>query len=205
MRVARAVVERKYIREVQRLRDQRTLLQERHIFLLEEPLFPSIDLLFVPMAPLLLATKGGPLPPGAPPDAKVMREVRALSARAFIARLSLDDYDLRAPSVAFLDPVSKAPLEYDKMLRAMEFEPTRGLHPVLLDKHPTTGLPFLCLRGIREYHEHPQHTGDPWLLYRGTMSAFSAVMSLWRAAIDLTAPLLDVEVNKIVWVGQTKA
>ena len=25
---------------------------------------------------------------------------------------------------------------------------------------------FFCLRGIKEYHEHPQHNGDSWLLYR---------------------------------------
>lgn len=25
---------------------------------------------------------------------------------------------------------------------------------------------FFCLRGIKEYHEHPQHNGDSWFLYR---------------------------------------
>lgn len=25
---------------------------------------------------------------------------------------------------------------------------------------------FFCLRGIKEYHEHPQHSGDSWFLYR---------------------------------------
>jgi len=29
-------------------------------------------------------------------------------------------------------------------------------------------IPFFCIRGIREYHNHPYHTGDAWLLYRGT-------------------------------------
>jgi hypothetical protein len=27
--------------------------------------------------------------------------------------------------------------------------------------------PMICLPGIREYHNHPAHTGDPWLLHRG--------------------------------------
>lgn len=27
-------------------------------------------------------------------------------------------------------------------------------------------IPFLCLAGVREYHEHPAHTGDPWELHR---------------------------------------
>lgn len=26
--------------------------------------------------------------------------------------------------------------------------------------------PFLCLAGVREYHEHPAHSGDSWLLHR---------------------------------------
>ena len=28
--------------------------------------------------------------------------------------------------------------------------------------------PFLCIAGVREYHEHPFHTNDPWLAHRGT-------------------------------------
>lgn len=28
-------------------------------------------------------------------------------------------------------------------------------------------IPFLCMRGVREYHRHPAHTGDAWLLHRG--------------------------------------
>ena len=28
-------------------------------------------------------------------------------------------------------------------------------------------LPFVCMRGVREYHRHPAHTGDAWLLHRG--------------------------------------
>ena len=32
---------------------------------------------------------------------------------------------------------------------------------------PPNDIPFLCIRGVREYHRHPAHTGDSWLLYRG--------------------------------------
>ena len=27
-------------------------------------------------------------------------------------------------------------------------------------------IPFLCLAGVREYHEHPAHSGDHWELHR---------------------------------------
>ena len=28
--------------------------------------------------------------------------------------------------------------------------------------------PFICLPGIREYHDNPAHSGDPWLMHRGS-------------------------------------
>jgi hypothetical protein len=28
--------------------------------------------------------------------------------------------------------------------------------------HPTTGKPFICMRGTREYHTHSSHIGDLW-------------------------------------------
>jgi hypothetical protein len=33
--------------------------------------------------------------------------------------------------------------------------------------HPSTGKPFICMRGFREYHTHPSHLGDLWDTYRG--------------------------------------
>ena len=27
-------------------------------------------------------------------------------------------------------------------------------------------VPFLCIAGVREYHEHPAHSGDHWLSHR---------------------------------------
>ena len=30
------------------------------------------------------------------------------------------------------------------------------------------GNPFLCVAGVREYHDHPFHTDNPWLAHRGT-------------------------------------
>jgi hypothetical protein len=75
-----------------------------------------------------------------------------------------------------------------------------------LDDHPFTHKPFLCLRGIREYHEHPQHSGDEWLLYRESMNMFSIVMSLWRVAVDLPRPMLLVQENgwQVQWMAQEK-
>ena len=36
----------------------------------------------------------------------------------------------------------------------------------LLQASGDDDIPFLCIAGVREYHEHPAHTGDPWELHR---------------------------------------
>jgi Predicted metal binding domain len=208
-RIDPEVCRRKYARELTKLHDQRDDLQARGIFVVGEPTYPSIDLLFVPRIPLKVAVAtmaSGPivLPPGA--VAMTVAELPSLAAKAFRARFDLTDYDLRAPSLMFLDHWTGRPLEYNTMFRALEFEKYRQAHLVLLDDHPTFHRPFLCLRGIREYHEHPQHSGDEWLLYRTEMSLFSAVMSLWRAAIDIVAPILIPQPNglQVNWNAEAK-
>lgn len=133
--------------------------------------------------------------------------VPSLAAQAFKARFDLTDYDLRAPSLEFRDPWTDALLSYGTMFRALEYEKDRQAHIVLLDDHPTTHKPFLCLRGIREYHEHPQHSGDEWLLYRTQMSLFSIAMSLWRVSIDLIHPMLVSHPSglQVQWNAEGKA
>jgi hypothetical protein len=127
-----------------------------------------------------------------------------LSARAFKARFNLNDYDLRAPSLTFVDPWTDEEMKYQTMFRAFEFEKTRRSHLVLLDDHPNTHKPFLCLRGIQEYHEHPQHSGDDWLLYRSQMNLFSIVLSVWRASVDLVTPTLVPQAMQVQWQGEEK-
>ena len=38
-------------------------------------------------------------------------------------------------------------------------------HP-LMQAHKPDEIPFLCIAGVREYHEHPAHSGDHWELHR---------------------------------------
>ena len=37
--------------------------------------------------------------------------------------------------------------------------------PYMQAHHPDE-IPFLCLAGVREYHDHPAHSGDVWELHR---------------------------------------
>jgi hypothetical protein len=192
-RIDTEVCRRKFTREVARLVQQRASLEGRGIFMLAGPVFPFVEFVLVPRAPLrvlLPAPVAGQIVLPAGSVAVAIAEVPSLSARAFRARFDLTDFDLRAPSLEFFDHWSNKPLDFNTMFRALEYERDRLAHNVLLDNHPTTHKPFLCLRGVREYHEHPQHSGDEWLIYRADMSLFAIVMSLWRVTIDIVRPAL---------------
>lgn len=94
-------------------------------------------------------------------------------------RLTYDNYDLWPPSLTFIDVFTRQPVR--PHVRAIQPTP-EGLRDVLIDSHPETKQPFLCLAGIREYHTHPQHTGDSWLLHRtlGEGSISTICERIWR-------------------------
>lgn len=102
-----------------------------------------------------------------------------VTAAPVCLRVDYRNYDLWAPSVTFIDPVSRMPAP--PPVRAMQMTPV-GLRDALVDQHPLTGLPFMCLPGVREYHQHPQHTGDDWLLQRSRGAGTLAVLCerTWR-------------------------
>lgn len=207
MRVDPNVNRLKYNRELVRLQEQRQELEKRGILLLGSTNFPYIDLFFVPrhfLRAVIPLTQQGAL--FLPAGARAAIEVPSLSARAFKARFDLSDYDLDAPGLDFLDPWTDEPMQYNTMFRALQFDQHRKGQIVLLDEHPITHRPFLCMRGIREYHNHPQHSGDEWLLYRSSMNMFSMVMSLWRVAIDIVHPTLLIQGNggQVQWAGEDK-
>lgn len=83
----------------------------------------------------------------------------------FGAVINFDNFDLVPPSVRFVDPFTRAPLARGQILspfaRLVDGQP----QPLLMGK--ANEVPFLCLPGVREYHEHPAHTGDSWFLHRG--------------------------------------
>jgi hypothetical protein len=43
---------------------------------------------------------------------------------------------------------------------------TPAVNQELMQSYGPDEEPFLCLPGVRAYHEHPGHTGDSWLLHR---------------------------------------
>lgn len=92
------------------------------------------------------------------------------------------DYDAVPPSVRLVDPFTREPYRDEelptRLLRSVpagpiELPPGVQLPPgvvpqvqqPLMQSHDGS-LPFLCVAGVREYHEHPAHTGDAWDLHR---------------------------------------
>lgn len=207
MRVDPDVNRLKYDQELAGLNEQRQELDQRGIFLLGSTSFPYIDLIFVPRhrlrAVIPITQQGGLFLPA---GTRAAIELPGLSASAFKAHFDLSNYDLDAPSLEFRDPWTDAALQYNSMFRALQFDEHRKGQIVLLDDHPITHKPFLCLRGIREYHQHPQHSGDEWLLYRNSINMFSIVMSLWRVAIDIVHPTFIIQENgaQVQWAGEEK-
>ena len=88
-------------------------------------------------------------------------------------RLTYDNYDLWPPSLTFIDILTRGPGR--PSVRAFLLTPD-GPRDVLVEGHPDTQLPFICLPGIREYHSHPEHTGDDWHLHRPTKEGSISVI-----------------------------
>ena len=87
------------------------------------------------------------------------------------------NYDAEPPSVRFIEPFSGqflAKKEIPILLLRMLPEPEMPVPGAaegpqvedLLAAHSPDDPPFLCIAGVKEYHDHPGHTGDPWELHR---------------------------------------
>jgi len=105
---------------------------------------------------------------------------RTVPVMTVCVRIDYWNFDLWAPSVTFINPITRQPAP--PIVRAPDPVGPNEVRDVLIDGHPATLQPFVCLPGIREYHVHPQHTGDDWLLHRHLHEGDLAVICdrLWR-------------------------
>lgn len=114
-----------------------------------------------------------------------------LVATPLAITLDFRNYDVWAPSLRVIDPLSRRWLELPRV-RAIDFDADDGAGVPLdlfVNNHPETGHVFLCKAGTREYHTHFEHSGDDWLLYRdqgfGTVGRLCDL--LWRTAVRTIA------------------
>ena len=140
------------------------------------------------------------------------------------AVLDFTNYDLWPPSVKFVDPFTLEPLRGDqlpfRMLKQQAGPPAAAgklrlqlpagpAGQVQMIEVPVQGmmrppqplimwhddqLPFLCVAGVREYHNHAFHSNNPWLAHRGTTVGrlYHLLDVIWRYGIQ---PLKGFEVN----------
>lgn len=114
-------------------------------------------------------------------------------AVVFGARLDFTNFDFWPASVQLVNPFTGDPYRFSELPTKLPQQAVgfRGADPppellaaigalpgaqleiqygpqALMQAVEPDDIPFLCLRGVREYHENPGHSGDPWLLHRGT-------------------------------------
>lgn len=185
------VERRKFAHEVALLEQNAKRLQALGVWLVRVQA-PTIDLMFVPRHPLRVGV------PYLDQHSLILTSVQkvqliehpSLSARPFGARLDLSGYDQQPPSVTFHDPWTWQPATYEQLPIGQLVDDTNKRLNVLLDGHPICQRPFLCLRGVREYHDHPQHDGDDWAVYRSSTNAYVLVERIAQVALHGVRPLL---------------
>lgn len=92
------------------------------------------------------------------------------------------NYDAQPPSVRLVNPFTSEPYTGAQLPTRLNrmVQMQRGALPglradvslmepqPLMQFHSPEDVPFLCIVGVREYHEHPAHTGDGWELHRAS-------------------------------------
>ncbi len=120
------------------------------------------------------------------PVAVVVLSAHRIKPSPLVLGIKFDytDYDLHPPSVRLVDPFSAEPYAFKalptQLPRTVSSGPLEiaGLpegfavpqfaqHQTLMQAYDGDEIPFLCIPGVREYHEHPGHSGDQWELHRG--------------------------------------
>ena len=119
------------------------------------------------------------------PVALVVLASKKTSPPAIVTAVQFDysNYDAEPPSVRLVDPFSgrfllnkELPTRLPRMIPGPEVPiPGPGgakaqlnTAQELMQAHSPDELPFLCVPGVKEYHDHPGHSGNPWEIHRST-------------------------------------
>jgi hypothetical protein len=116
------------------------------------------------------------------PAITILLAAPQLVPAAVVAAVLFDytDYDFRPPSVRIINPFTSQPYTTSQLpihlLRQAPISqglqagvlmaPSQMLPQDLLQSYGPDDIPFLCVAGVREYHDHPAHSGDAWELHR---------------------------------------
>ena len=90
----------------------------------------------------------------------------------FGALIDFTNYDAWPPSVRLVNPFTQTPLKANEISippfprRRNIDNPQLPQHENLLQSENPEAIPFICVPGVREFHEHPAHSGDSWFAHR---------------------------------------
>jgi hypothetical protein len=115
----------------------------------------------------------------------------SLPAMTACVRIDFANFDLWPPSIEFIEPFTG---EHAAPVVQALVDTDEGPRDLVVHSHPDTGRPFFCVAGVRQYHEHPQHSGDSWLLHRQTGEGSLATICdrLWTA---MARNVLGIQIN----------
>jgi hypothetical protein len=140
----------------------------------------------------------------------------------FGALLNFQNYDLWPPSVRLVNPFTQKPYSWAELPTRLPRVVQANVNPALATQLATEGqgmpiqvtelmqshepnnpeaVPFLCMPGVREYHHHPGHSGDHWLLHRarGEGTLYFILDQLYRYGV---VPVTGYEVELKVHLKQ---
>lgn len=111
----------------------------------------------------------------------------------FCVKIDYTNWDIEPPSVQFIDPFNREPLlRRDLSIKLIQVLPQvksiNGINPQqqmdLLQGLPDQP-PFICMPGVKQYHDHLWHSGDSWWLYRnrGEGKLVTLIRQLYRHSI----------------------
>lgn len=126
------------------------------------------------------------------------------------------NYDAAPPSVTLVKPFTREPYKSKELPNPLN----RALPPqqiqmpgmpedqkmqvnavqAYMQSYGADEIPFLCVQGVREYHNHPAHSGDVWELHRASGAGrFVRLLEIiYRYGVE---PIISYGVQLIPQVG----
>lgn len=124
----------------------------------------------------------------------------------FSVKVNFTNYDVEPPSVKFINPFTEELLKREQIpIHFIQINNSNLLQPLELVQGAGDIMPFFCIPGIREYHDHPAHSGDSWFLYRnkGEGSLLFILDQLYSTSIPMAKGyMLMVNNLQIVRINQ---
>ena len=130
------------------------------------------------------------------------------------------NYDAAPPSVRLVHPLTREPYRWSelptRLPRNLAQEAGEAAQPMppgvaqvqvvsaqpYMQAHGDDDIPFLCWAGVREYHEHPAHSGDQWESHRpsgaGRLVRLIAIISKYGLE---TINGFEVQMRPIIRLG----